>query len=233
MKTNKKFHQLALSLLALVLILIVVSSAASAATLKVGPKEKYKTIQKAVNAAHTGDTIQVAYGTYKEDVKLTKRLTILGTKYPKVYGFDIYNGNAGGSQINGFSIQKYGIGASFAGSVTIRNNYFYNCGIGLSGPTVYASKVINNQITGGSILLYDVMGGPILIQGNTISKSKCALLVGDSTVLPTVTGNTFKNNQYAVYLYGYETSPGVLKSFTKNKYSGNKVNIGWGMKAPI
>lgn len=228
MKTNKKFHQLALSLLALVLILIVVSSAASASTLKVGPKEKYKTIQKAVNAAQNGDTIQVAYGTYKEDVKIDKKLTILGTKYPKVYGFDIYNGDAGGSQINGFSIQKYGIGSSFAGGATIRNNYFYNCGIGLSGPTTSTTAIINNQIIGGSINLYDIMAEGILIKGNIISKSKCGLYIGDSTAIPTVTGNTFKNNNCAVYLYGYDESPGILTTFTNNKYIKNKVNIGWG-----
>lgn len=218
-------------LIALVTFLLL-TSLASAATLKVGPHEKYTTIQKAVNAAHSGDTIKVAYGTYKEDVKIDKQLTILGTKYPKVYGFYIYNGDAGGSQINGFSIQKYGIGASFSGGVTIRNNYFYNCGIGLSGSTTCTSSIINNQISGGSIDLYDIMADGILIKGNTISKSKCGLFIGESTVIPTVTGNTFKNNKYAVYLFDYETSPGRLATFTNNKYVGNKVNIGWGTNYP-
>lgn len=228
MKTNKKFHQLALSLLALVLILIVVSSAASASTLKVGPKEKYKTIQKAVNAAQNGDTIQVAYGTYKEDVKIDKQLTILGTKYPKVYGF-YYEGGSG--TINGFSFQKYGVEAWYAGGsgVVIRNNYFYNCGIAFA--SARNTLIKNNQISNGTIFLQDTSDSTIT--GNTISKSKCGIFVGDSAGVPIASGNTFKNNKYAVYLYGYEKNPGVLKTFTNNKYISNKVNIGWGMKYPF
>ncbi len=222
-----------IKILAIFLVLTLLATTASAATLKVGPKEKYKTIQNAVNAASPGDTIKVSYGTYKETVNITKHLNIIGTKYPKVYGFDIYSGDATGSYINGFSIQKYGVGSSFAGSVTVRNNYFYNCGVSLSGSTTYASSVINNQIIGGSIYLYDIMGGPVLIKGNIISKSKCGLFVGESTAIPNVMGNTFKNNKCAVYLYGYESNPGRLTTFTGNKYVKNKVNIGWGFNSPI
>ena len=69
MKINKKAVLISISL---ILCLIVISSTASAATLKVGPKEKYKTIQKAVNAAHEGDTIIVSSGTYRENVNITK-----------------------------------------------------------------------------------------------------------------------------------------------------------------
>lgn len=106
----------------MILILIIVSSVASASTLKVGPHEKYKTIQKAVNAASDGDTIKVAYGTYKENVRIDKSVNFYGTKYPKVDGF-YFHGAV--SNINGFSIQKYGIKDSYAGNGIIRNNYFF------------------------------------------------------------------------------------------------------------
>ncbi len=215
----------------LLIVTLLLASTASAATLKVGPHEKYTTIQKAVNAAHSGDTIQVAYGTYKEDVKIDKYVNIYGTKYPKVDGFYCWGGSAG--TINGFSIQKYGVGSSFAGSATIRNNYFYNCGISLSGPTTCMSAIINNQIVGGSIVLYDIMSDGILIKGNTISKSECGLLIGESTTIPKVTGNTFKNCNYGVYLYEYDQNPGRLPTFTGNKYIKNRVNIGWGMVYPF
>ncbi len=223
---NKKLRSIALALAVVLLVLIVVSSTASASTLYVGSKEKYKTIQSAVNASKDGDTIKVAYGTYKENVKLDKGVSVLGTKYPKVDGFYFYGG---GSTINGFSIQKDGISSTYAGGGIIRNNYFYNCGVHLAGGSSSESTIMNNQIKGGSITLYDTMAaGKPTITGNTISNSDVGLYIGDMAGIPTVSKNTFKNCKIAVYFYGWEQSPGRLNTFTGNKYANNKVNIGWG-----
>ena len=204
---------------------LLLTSLASAATLKVGPHEKYKTIQSAVNAAKDGDTIKVAYGTYKENIKMDKYLTFIGTKYPKVYGFYCYGG---GGIINGFSIQKNGIDADYSGNVYVRNDYFYNCGIGLAGGVASNSVIMNNQITGGTISVYDTDN--ITITGNTISKSKVGLYEAEDTADPTVTKNTFKNCKYAVYFFEWEPPyvVGHLPTFSGNKYIGNKINFGCG-----
>ncbi len=209
----------------ILITLMLLSSVASAATLNVGPHERYKTIQSAVNAAQNGDTIKVASGTYKETVTIDKDLTILGARYPKVNGF-YYAGGSG--TINGFSIQKYGFESMYAGGATIRNNYFYNCGITLGGGQSSHSFIINNQIIGGTISLSET-NPDVTIKGNIISKSKYGLYIGDDTCTPTVSGNTFKNCKCAVYFYNVESNPGRLDTFTGNKYIKNKVNIGWGM----
>lgn len=223
MKTSKK---VALIFLVFILLLIIVSSTASAATLNVGPKEKYKTIQSAVNAAKDGDTIKVAYSTYHENVRIDKSISLIGTKYPKVDGLNFI---VSGNQVNGFSFQKYGINVEYnAGGEIIKNNYFYNCGISLCG-LIGDTQIINNQITNGTILLYDTL--QVTITGNTISKSKCGLYIGDVALLPTVTKNTFKNCNYGVYIYTIDGDPGKLSTFSGNKYVGNKVNIGWGTKS--
>jgi parallel beta-helix repeat protein len=222
MKTSKK---VALILVMLALFLITVSSTASAATLNVGPKEEYKTIQSAVNAAQDGDTIKVAYDTYNENVEINKgELTFLGTEYPNVDGF---NFKGGSGEINGFTIQKDGVSTDYAGGGIIRNNYFYNCGISLNG-LMGGATIINNQITNGSISLYDTRKENIT--DNIISNCSTGLYVGDLAWIPTVTNNTFKNCDTAVYLYGWEQDPGRLPSFSGNKYINNKVNIGWGTK---
>jgi nitrous oxidase accessory protein NosD len=161
-------------------------------------------------------------------VQNRKFLTILGTNYPKVDGFYFQEGGGGGT-INGFSIQKTGVSLDY-GQGVIRNNYFYNCGIDIWGGPSGGSTVMNNQIAGGTINLYDT--GGITITGNTVSKSKCGLYIGDlmRAPLPTVSKNTFKNCNYGVYIYSDIGDPGQLTTFSGNKYSGNKVNIGWGTK---
>jgi nitrous oxidase accessory protein NosD len=202
MKINKKVVLISISL---ILCLIVISSAASAATLKVGPKEKYKTIQKAVNAAHEGDTIIVNSGTYRENVNITKSsLTILGKGYPKVDGFtdltDPY-GQYGQHDINinGFSIMKNGIDLSGLGSTgqIIRNNYFYSCDAYLIGE-MSSGTIKNNDFTKGGIVLSD--SGVEII------------------------GNKIKNADIGIFL-GQGAGPGSSADISKNKITGCNVGI--------
>src|SRR5665647_3886592 len=80
-----------------ILFLIIFSSTASASTLNVGSTVKYKTIQSAVDAAKNGDTINVASGTYKEQVHISKNVVLMGVKYPKVDGFSWLEGTGTGT----------------------------------------------------------------------------------------------------------------------------------------
>lgn len=202
-----------------ILFLLICMSAASAATLQVGSTAKYHTIQSAVNAAKTGDIINVAYGTYPEQVIINKDVYLYGKSYPKLNGFECYAVDT----ISGFNIIKNEIGAGFGNGV-IKNNKFYKCGISLSGQTCFYS-VQNNVIDGGTISMHDMQS--ISISGNSISNSKIGLLITDS-VMPSVTKNTFKNCKYAIYLDYFDHNPGRLSTFVGNKYIGNIVNIGWG-----
>ena len=58
------------------LLLATLVVPASAAELTVGTGGQDKTIQQAVNAANSGDTVRVAPGTYTENVVVSKSLTI-------------------------------------------------------------------------------------------------------------------------------------------------------------
>jgi hypothetical protein len=87
-------------------IFALLVTSASAATLKV--PTQYKTIQTAVNAAHDGDTIQIAKGTYKETVVIeNKNINVYGlTKggklkdYPTVRGCQLLTTKVASMDIN-------------------------------------------------------------------------------------------------------------------------------------
>lgn len=212
------------SIIIALITLLLLTSVASAATLNVGPHEKYTTIQKAVNAAHSGDTIQVSKGTYKEYVKVTgKYLNIYGqksggsyTKYPAVYGFDMYAG--GNCTIDGFYFTKKGI-SIHDGSMSnvIQNNYFTNCGVDISGNTASDNLIKNNKITGGTISLIDTFGS--VITGCTITKSNvgiCLIEPGDSIV----SNNVISYNKIGILIFN---GCGDIKK--NNVFKGNEVNI--------
>lgn len=188
----------------------------SAATLYVGGTYKYKSIQSAVNAANDGDTVRVANGTYKEDVSISgKFLSMYGTGYPKVNGFSI---TQGGAIINGFSIQKNGIDFQGAGNNnTIRNNYFYNCGIDITGLTCSQNTIMNNQITNGTVTLCETWDN--VVQGNKITKAKIGLYLYEGATCTSITKNTFSYCDIGVKL------PAVPPGMIGNTYMGNKINI--------
>lgn len=194
---------------------------ASAATLNV--PTQYKTIQKAVNAAHDGDTINVASGTYKEKVMIAdKSLSFVGQKgkYPTVYGFEMRwtSDKTGAANVNGFRITKYGVTGGLVGANTIRNNYFTNCGVGGGGSTWCNNVIMNNQFSYGGISISDQSYGNV-IQGNTIKYAKIGLHLWGSASCDVITQNTFQSCQIGVQV---QSIPPVLLG---NKYIGNKINI--------
>ncbi|HEY3362203.1 MAG TPA: NosD domain-containing protein [Methanosarcina sp.] len=223
MKTNKK---LALISVVLILFLIIISSTASAATLNVGPKEKYKTIQDAVNHAHEGDTIIVNSGTYHENVNITKSsLTFLGKGYPKVDGFYDYTdpySEFGQSDINinGFSIIKKGIdlgGKAVSGQI-IRNNYFSSCNAYISGE-VSSGTIKNNDFTKGGIVLSD---SSVEVIGNKIKNADIGIVlyegVGGGTVAD-ISENKITGCNVGIKFYGASSSD------VYDNYFNNKKNI--------
>jgi len=215
--TNGKY------IISLILILTLLVSAASAASLTVGPKAAYKTVQSAVNAAHDGDTINVLAGTYPERVFITENhVNFVGQpgKYPTVYGFVMGQSTKalGAANINGFRITKYGIiGGSF-GSNTIQNNYFVNCGVVGLADNWGNNNFINNQFTNGGIHLASASRDNV-VTGNTFYKAKIGLELIQGAYCTKISGNTFSNCVIGIKV---KAIPSIL---TNNKYIKNKVNI--------
>ncbi len=129
--------------------------------LGVGPGG-YQTIQAAINAASAGDTIQLAAGTYPEQLNITKGLSIIGEGWDKVtidattasaHGITVSSGDV---TLQGFTLQgstsnsrsRYGIHVASGGHQNInfsdlKVQDFYRTGIDING----ADGVIVNNVT--------------------------------------------------------------------------------------
>lgn len=223
-----------LKILSIFLLLTLLASTATAATLYVDDSggQKYKSIQKAVNAAKSGDTIYVYGGTYKETVKIAgKDLTFQGAKvkgkyqYPSVYGFkccmDYKIYNPGSADVNGFKITKYGIKYDLAGNNIVRNNYFYNCGVSIGGQSCSVNTIMNNKFTGN----YNYNGVEFtecyenVVKGNTFYKARNGVVLRWGATCETITGNTFSKCKVG-FLSGYLPS-----NLLGNTYKGNNINV--------
>jgi parallel beta-helix repeat protein len=204
-------------LLSILLIFAFIMSigAASAATLNV--PGNYKTIQGAINAAHSGDTIKVASGTYKENLKITdKTVSLTGSYYPSIYGCSFAAGGRG--KLYGFAVTKNGVSLSESGNDIIQNCAFTNCGISIITGSCSDNQLINNKITNGGICIFDSQNN--IITGNYIYKGKIGLTLSDGASCKLVTKNTFKNCDVGVKM---ESKAGDW--MINNIYSGNKKNF--------
>src|SRR5260370_33777227 len=89
------------------------SSAAVAGTLKVCPAGcTYSTIQSAIDAAQTGDSIKIAPGTYTENLLIdppvaATKLTLLGTGAPQTI-VDASQGESGTQIDKGYTVSLSG-----------------------------------------------------------------------------------------------------------------------------
>ncbi|MFZ2499559.1 NosD domain-containing protein [Methanosarcina sp.] len=234
MKNIKRMFSVSI---AVFFVLLFIAGSASAATLYVAAdgSKQYKTIQSAVNAAKEGDTIQVASGTYKETVNMTSsHLTFIGKGYPKVNGFknyqlpDVGEGDFGTEYetINGFKIMKDGVSVygRYSSENTVRNNYFYSCGVAIDGYESGVGDIImNNEFRGGGIRLGYLNGGwGSKITGNRIYNSNEGIYLGGAgTICDEISGNTISGCNIGLKIEG----PTAGANLIYNNVFNNTVNV--------
>lgn len=193
------------------------SSPAAAKTICVNPTGSsgcFSKIQSAVNAAAINDVIQVASGTYKEEVTVWKPLSMLGTGSSVidatglahgifVDGWDhpgLYNVTIAGFTVE--NAQFEGVLIVSANDITIRNNKILNndksSGLQFTGALTGCPKqpgdgVYENDETGdcgGALHLVGVVDSIIAL--NDISGNADGILISDETAESR--GNVISNN---------------------------------------
>lgn len=129
---------------------------AHAATLCVNPGGTsgcHSTITAAVNAASAGDTIDIAAGTYKEDVVITKPVALIGANREKVI-IDA-KGLSNGIFVNGMAAApNAGISNVVISGITVRNANFE--GILVANATDV--QITGNEVTDNNEVL-DIVAG--------------------------------------------------------------------------
>ncbi len=165
------------------------------------PADPFCTIQAAIDAATTGDTIEVAPGTYLENVNLSgKSLTLVSEG-----GADetIIDGGAAGSVVTAALSEVVGIDG-----FTIRNGSAASRGGGIycfSGTLT----LTNSTVTGNSSSSY---GGGVYIRYGVLTIDRC-----------TLTGNTSINTGGGAVRAGGSTA-----TISNSTFSGNMAWVGNG-----
>ncbi|MFZ3384002.1 MAG: NosD domain-containing protein [Candidatus Methanoperedens sp.] len=193
---------LRIDVLIAILTLLMMAEAAGAATLTVNASggAMYTTIQAAINAANTGDTIEVTSGVYSEYVNINKQLILIGKDMGGGKPI-IDNGkivlNTNGIIFEGFKIMNSLRGWPEAGILIYSND------------NIIRNNVVMNSPYGG-ILLYTFSNN------NTIFGNDASLNGEMGIELWSSNNNKIENNvvnsnpSYGIYMY--------------NSYNNNLIN---------
>ena len=200
----------------------------------IGPAQK---IQGAVNAALSGDTINVAVGTYKENVKIDKSLIIKGAGSTKT----IVDGNKAGSvfsvgrndakavvTLSGMAIKNgkadNGGGIYSAGKTTIT-------GCMISGNSaIWEGGGICNAGGTATITKSTISGNSVIFKGGGISSEPYGITTIIDSIISGNTAEWFGGGIYSngVYLSSTNIIPSILK-VTGCSISGNTARDGGGI----
>ncbi len=200
------------------------SGLAAGATLCVGGTPScYSTIGAAVAKANPGDTINVAPGTYAEQVTITQSLSLIATGLTSATIIDA-TGLANGIFINGMSAAPMaGVAEVLISGFTVQNANFEGIlAVNASDITIVGNQVLNNNKS-----LNIAMGTcPNISAFETSEGEDCGegihLMAVDHS---TVTNNIIENNSGGI-LISDETGPAYDNLITGNTVQNNPYDCG-------
>ncbi len=135
------------------ILIVTAQQALFADTLKVGIGQPYTTIQSAINAAATGDTVKVFPGTYNEAIIINKNIVIQGSGYESTRITSANNPTVtmSGGKLMWFSITSISGDGIQATAGLITNDVIAGCGrYGVNFLQNSTASIKNSVILGNS-----------------------------------------------------------------------------------
>ena len=146
----------------LVILGTCVSVKSSSSDVILVPRD-YATIQQAIDRASPGDTIEVASGTYNEELKITKSLRLVGQGINQTVVSDrgtVVFVDANNVEIRGLSVRDgtYGIFLSYCQNAQLRDNEMsgnrWNFGVWGSSVSEFIHDIDSSNMVDGKTLYY-------------------------------------------------------------------------------
>ncbi|HEY0081279.1 MAG TPA: Calx-beta domain-containing protein, partial [Pyrinomonadaceae bacterium] len=194
-------------------------------------QDAFPTVQGGVNGVASGGTVNVAAGTYDEDVNVNKTLSLLGAGA----GATHLRGPIGGSAttlfvtasnatVVGFTITRLG------NNTTDWNNPGLNSiGVAMQGQSVTGVVIRDNVITGNRNGLDINDSGGHTIRNNVIDFNRTGFIFRNRTDNQTVTENFITNN-WTVGILFLDASGGTnapAQSVAHSTFSNNNISANW------
>jgi parallel beta-helix repeat protein len=171
--------------------------------------DDYPTIQAAINAANTGDTVFVRAGIYYENLAINKAVSLIGEDKDitiidgsKSGGYRVIDITADGVLVNGFTIQ---------------NGWHSNIMIVSNNNTIIGNRILNNNWMAGVYVQY---GANNIIQNNVFSNNSQAIyLYWGTSVDNSVANNFIINNGLGIFVL-YSKNNIIMENTLSNNHEG-------------
>jgi CSLREA domain-containing protein len=198
--------------------------------------DSFATIQNGVNGASAGGTVQVAAGTYDEDVAITNAgLQLIGAGA----GTTNIRGAIGGA---GATVQLFSSNNTVAGFTITRlgnntadwndaNGTLNLTGIAIQGQAVTGALIRDNIITGNRSGIDINNSNGHTVRNNVIDFNRTGFIFRNQTEYMTVVENFITNNWTAGVLFLDASSPAgsnvPLQSALHSNFSNNNISANW------
>jgi hypothetical protein len=193
--------------------------------------DAFPTIQGGVNGVAPNGTVNVAAGTYDEDVNVNKTLSLLGAGAGATNVRGPIGGSATTVQIAASNVTVAGFTITRLGNNTTdwNNPGLNSAGFAIQGQAVTGALIRDNVITGNRTAIDINNSNGHTVRNNVIDFNRTGLLYRNQTDSQTVVENFITNNWTVgiLFLDGSGGTNSPVQSAAHSTFSNNNISANW------